>query len=159
MGFPNMSPQQQQSHSPQPINLLPQAFPQGLPNHQQMQMFQQQERFAASTSFNASAFASASQATFVQSQAQFMPQTIFVPSPPQAQQAQMQPINNLGQGGGLGGAAPTNIIDLDSQHTYFEDISENLSGQLRMCGININEAGEMASMENMSTDSIYRNLQ
>jgi len=144
MGFPNMSPQQPSlSHSPQPMNILPQHF-----GPQQMQMFhqQQQERFGSSNSgFSATSFNMTSQATFGQPQAQFLAPAAFV-QPPM--------INNLNNQAG----ASAIIADLDSQQNIFEDqnISENLSGQLRMCGINSNDPGEMLSVDNMSTDSFFK---
>lgn len=140
MGFPVLSPQPPNlSHSPQQqqMNMLPQGFPQTLSSHNMMFPPQPPQQAAF-----AQPFASSSQAAFVQ-QYQFMQQ-----QPPQP----IQQMNNMGA------PASTDITDLDAHHNMFEDqnISENLSGQLRMCGINSNDPGEMLSMENMSTDSMFK---
>lgn len=146
MGFPNLSPQPpNQSHSPQqPMNMHPQGFLQSQMMFPPQQPPQSQRFNPNAAAFCNPPFASSSQAAFVQ-QFQFMQQ-----QPPQP----IQQMNNMG----APNEANTDIIDLDAPQNLFEDqnISENLSGQLRMCGINSNDPGEMLSMENMSTDSMYK---
>jgi hypothetical protein len=142
LGFATLSPPQPPnlSHSPQQqqqqMNILSQGF------QQAHMMFPPQ---APQATFCAQPFASTSQQQ--QQQAAFVQQQQF-----QFLQQQQQPMNNMGAP-----AATASITDLDTQH-MFEDqnISENLSGQLRMCGINSNDPGEMLSMENMSTDSMFK---
>jgi hypothetical protein len=139
LGFATLSPQPPNlSHSPQQqqqqqMNMLSQGFPQ---SHM---MFPPQPPQAT---FCPQPFASGSQqqAAFVQHQQQY-------------QFLHQQPLNNMGAP-----AASASITDLDTQHNIFEDqnISENLSGQLRSCGINTDDPGEMLSIENMSTDSMFK---
>ncbi|CAB3365561.1 Hypothetical predicted protein [Cloeon dipterum] len=159
LAYPNMSPQRQNvSHSPQPaMPLLQQPFNAA---HQMPQLFvapQPQERFSPNISFNLNAqtFPSTSQATFGQPQAQYVQAGgILFNSQQQAQQALL---NNLSAAATAAGPSTVVIADLDKQNFFDENISENLSGQLRLCGINSNDPGEPISVENMSTDSFCKN--